>query len=110
MMLLTGGGVRTRPRSSLDWQCRTFLDQIKPSIRIHSPAVGEYGSVLRIQASMKALSLIASNKANPAGTQVFGLGGNRLAAIDSQRHDPIAGRATEPTAQLRPNRLNIDAA
>jgi VWFA-related protein len=72
IMLLTEAGLRIQPRPSDDGNALLgVLDQIKPSVRVHSVAMGEAGSVLRMQASVKALAMIASNEANRPGRKIL---------------------------------------
>jgi VWFA-related protein len=72
IMLLTEAGLRIQPRPSLDGHAlRSILDEIKPNIRVYSSAMGEYGAVERMQVSMRALSLIASNEAQRPGRKIL---------------------------------------
>ena len=72
LMLLTEAGLRIQPRPSNDGNALLgILDQIKPTIRVYSPAMGEEGLISRMQASVKALSMIASNEANRPGRKIL---------------------------------------
>jgi VWFA-related protein len=72
IMLLTDGGLRVQPRSSLDGNALMgIVEGIKGSVSSINPAMGGEGLLERYQLSLRQLAAIAENRASQPGRKLL---------------------------------------